>query len=370
MSDPSAPRYSKVKKPAYDDRRRSEFLTPPVSVAILPRINLPRTRTLLSAILPEKVNDYLQVNISLPQISMAQDMTSALAKTTAHKQTPTTATATANATSERPSRATMRKTRKDPPAAPTSPTPQSRGIDALAQIDTGCEVGDVINRRVLRGEHRLRDSDSPMWICSGLDNKCIESKSVLDIVVSFKKDSLKYIFSLPVRIAEDSEIDLIIGIDTLKNLNLVKIMPKFFGHKNHTDPWTRIDNSMVLTTNNLPDTIPSTAVQEPPVNNDLDGEKPSNTDNLRQGDMVSGGACTHKNCTSTYGCSQIRVAAATDPVQDGSILQACERSITHLTSPRQDDLELTLESSYPNLPFHIWIRPNLAQNIWICRGST
>ena len=58
-------------------------------------------------------------------------------------------------------------------------------MDALAQIDVGCEVGDVINRRVLkglRGEHRLRDSDSPMWICSGLDNKCIESKSVLDIV--------------------------------------------------------------------------------------------------------------------------------------------------------------------------------------------
>ena len=124
---------------------------------------------------------------------MAQDKTTALAKTTAHTPTSTIATATANATSERPSRATRRKKRKDPPAAPTSPTPQSRGMDALAQIDTGCEVGDVINRRVLeglRGEHRSRDSDSPMWICSGLDNKCIESKSVLDTVVSFKKDSV------------------------------------------------------------------------------------------------------------------------------------------------------------------------------------
>ena len=100
---------------------------------------------------------------------------------------------------------------------------------------------------------------------------------------------------------------------------------------------------MVLTTNNLPDTIPSTAVQEPPVISDLEGEKPSNTDNPRQGDMVSGGACTHKNCTSTYGCSQIRVAAATDPVQDGSVLQVCEKSTTHLTSPRQDGLELTLD---------------------------
>ena len=160
--DTSAPPYSKVKKPAYDDRRRSEFLTPPVNIAIVPRIDLPRTRTLLSAILPEKVNDYLQVSISLPQISMAPDKTTALAKMTAHKQTLTTATATANATSERPSRATRRKARNDPPAAPTSPTPQSRGMDALAQIDTGCEVGDVINRRVLeglRGEHRSRDSD-------------------------------------------------------------------------------------------------------------------------------------------------------------------------------------------------------------------
>ena len=52
-------------------------------------------------------------------------------------------------------------------------------------------------------------------------------------------------------------------------------MPEFLGHKNHTDPWTRIDNSMVLTTKNLPDTILSTEVQEPPVNKDLDGEKPS-----------------------------------------------------------------------------------------------
>ena len=181
-----------------------------------------------------------------------------------------------------------------------------------------------------------------MWICSGLDNKSIESKSVLDIVVSFKKDSLKYIFSLPVRIAEDSEIDLIIGINTIRNLNLVKVMPEFFGHKNHTDPWTRIENSMVLTTNNLLDTIPSTAVQEPPVNNYLDGKKPSNTDNLRQGDMVSGDACTHKNCTSTDGCSHMGVAA-TDPVQDGFVLQVCEKSTTHLTSPRQDGLELTLD---------------------------
>ena len=152
------------------------------------RIDLPRAYALLSAIHPDKVSDYLQVHISLPQISMDPN------KMNAPKPRPPTATATASATSAKPRHAARRKTKTPPPAAPPSPTLLSRGMDALAQIDTGCQVGDVINRRVLeglRGNHRLRDSDAPMWICSGLDNKCIESNSVLDIVVSFKKDSLK-----------------------------------------------------------------------------------------------------------------------------------------------------------------------------------
>ena len=72
-------------------------------------------------------------------------------------------------------------------------------------------------------------------------------------------------------------------------------MPEYFGHKNHTDPWTRIDNSMVLTTNSLPDTNLPTAVQVPLVNKDLQGGKPSGTDNLRQGDLVFGSACTHNS---------------------------------------------------------------------------
>ena len=55
---------------------------------------------------------------------------------------------------------------------------------------------------------------------------------VLDIVVSFKKDFLKYTFALPVRIAEDSEVDLIIELKTIKDLNLVKILPEFFQNSN------------------------------------------------------------------------------------------------------------------------------------------
>ena len=93
------------------------------------------------------------------------------------------------------------------------------GMAALAQIDTGCQVGDVINRRVLRGlrgEPQLRTTDSSIWMCSGLNNQCIKSTAVLDIV-SFNKNNLKYSFSLPVRIAEDSKVDSILGLETIKN---------------------------------------------------------------------------------------------------------------------------------------------------------
>ena len=50
-----------------------------------------------------------------------------------------------------------------------------------------------------------------------LNNQCIESTAVLDIVVSFNKNNLKYTFSLPVRIAEDIKVDLILGLETIKN---------------------------------------------------------------------------------------------------------------------------------------------------------
>ena len=328
--------HGKYKKPAYDDRRKSEFV--PDYNTHVSRVDLPRAYALLSAIHPDKVHDYLQVHISLPQISM--DPTTM----TANTPTPKTATATVSATNAKPSRATRRKTKTPPPTPPASPTLLSRGMDALAQIDTGCQVGNVINRRVLeglRGMHRLRDSDAPMWICSGLDNQCIESKSVLDIVVSFKKDSLKYTFSLPVRIAEDSEIDLILGIDTIKNLNLVKIIPEFFSHKNHTDPWIRTGDSLIPSTELPTESDPAPTVQEPPAVIDLEGRKPSDTDSLEQSDLVSRGACNHKECTSSCGCSQVRVTAVAVSVQIGSTLQNSEEPTTHLVHPRQSGLGLT-----------------------------
>ena len=36
-----------------------------------------------------------------------------------------------------------------------------------------------------------------MWMCSGLNNQCVESTNVLDIVVSFNKSDLKHTCESP-----------------------------------------------------------------------------------------------------------------------------------------------------------------------------
>ena len=71
--------------------RKSEY-TPILHVPVTePRVDLPRTHALLSAILPDKVEDFLQVHISLPQINTVPNMDTATLR-------PTTVSAIAIAT--------------------------------------------------------------------------------------------------------------------------------------------------------------------------------------------------------------------------------------------------------------------------------
>ena len=173
---------------------------------------------IISTIFPENLNDYLNVTLCLSQIQNTDK--ARLMKT----------------------RETRRKIKK-PPHPPQPNTDLNEGMEALAQIDTGNQVGDVINRRVLTGlggTPHLRIADVPLLMCSGLDATCIESTEVLDIVVSFNKNDFEYKVFLSCRIAESSEVDLIIGLKTIKDLNLVKILPEFFQHQDQIDQ----DNSL------------------------------------------------------------------------------------------------------------------------------
>ena len=119
---------------------------------------LPNVQMFLSVIIPNDITDYLQVQIYISQIpSPATTLVTAL--------TVATATPTAKKT-----RAKRKRTKTKIAAIETGPHPNpppamdpNDGMAALAQIDTGCQVGDVINRRVLRGlrgEPQLRTTDS------------------------------------------------------------------------------------------------------------------------------------------------------------------------------------------------------------------
>ena len=365
---------------------------------------IPVMTQLLSAISPDKIKDFLQVYISLPQTPFTVTDQTATVITTAktshatrRKKKTKTATAATTAPTSR---------REDPPPSTT----QSDGIAALAQIDTGCQVGDVINRRVLlglRGETHLRDSDNPMWMCSGLNNQCVESTTVLDIVVSFKKDSLKYIFKLPVRIAQESEVDLILGLETIKNLNLVKVIPEFFQNKDQItqsetlpSPWKKQRTTSVTDENETTVTVPmDVQTQEnytyqvtAPVSipqyyngpsmqpidiqptippslplhtdvptceyytgptlpsaiydsniNDSEGLKPSSTDNQRQDNLVTRGACTNKRCTSSCGCQTSSMAAAIELDSVESALLPKDVAAPMLPPLRQSGLGLNTD---------------------------
>ena len=98
-------------------------------------------------------------------------------------------------------------------------------------IDSGCLAGDLINKRVLNalnGSKYLRTADTPLIMCSGLNYECLSSTEVLDIVVTFTANKIVQAFNLVVCISEESPIDLIIGRSTMKQKNLVELVPHFF----------------------------------------------------------------------------------------------------------------------------------------------
>ena len=130
------------------------------------------------------------------------------------------------------------------------------------------------------------------------------------------------------RIAEDSKVDLILGLQTIKKLNLVKLIPEFFQNpeniatdKNmtHMSKIQRLNQStnMVINQVDVPllieaesDTVTSTTNPTlPSVITSLEGTKPSDANSRWQDNLVARGACTSKTCTTSCGCPTSLAAA-------------------------------------------------------------
>ena len=101
---------------------------------------------LLSTTIPKEIDEYFQVHIYLSQTpSSTTALATALTVATA---TPTTMKTRAK---RKRTKTMIAATETGPHPNPPPATDRNSGMAALAQIDTGCQVGDVINRRVIQG---------------------------------------------------------------------------------------------------------------------------------------------------------------------------------------------------------------------------
>ena len=102
---------------------------------------------------------------------------------------------------------------------------------AEALLDTGCLPGNFISLSLLNkinGSDSIRKTDHPIRVCSGLDNHCIDSLEVVDIMISFKVKNKNQLIPLTCRISKTGPVDLIIGRESIKKHNLVSLLPNFF----------------------------------------------------------------------------------------------------------------------------------------------
>lgn len=81
-----------------------------------------------------------------------------------------------------------------------------RVVKTEALLDSGSLAGDFINRETLRtlgGTHHLRSAEETIIVCSGLDNKCIESNVVLDVTIEFDVGDTIHKINIPVRMSNE-----------------------------------------------------------------------------------------------------------------------------------------------------------------------
>ena len=113
--------------------------------------------------------------------------------------------------------------------APTPIAARARVVKTNALLDSGSLAEDFINAetlKILGGTHHLRSADETIVVCSGLDNKCLESNVVQTI--EFDVGEVTHRIYIPVRMSNDSPLGCIIGIETIKKYNIGLLVPNFF----------------------------------------------------------------------------------------------------------------------------------------------
>ena len=104
-------------------------------------------------------------------------------------------------------------------------------VEAKALLDTGSLAGDFVSRQIvdqLHASHFITSATSSLNVCSGLNNTCLVSNEMISMIVSYRDKGLINEILIPLRILQNSAIDIIIGRDTIKKFDLASSFPQFF----------------------------------------------------------------------------------------------------------------------------------------------
>lgn len=103
------------------------------------------------------------------------------------------------------------------------------GHKVNALLDTGSLAGDFISQQLVDRLSVSSDiiSSSVKSVCSGLNNNCIDLSKTINVSVLFLNEITNKInsFSINAFILQNSPLDLIVGITTIKRLNLFSALP-------------------------------------------------------------------------------------------------------------------------------------------------
>jgi hypothetical protein len=132
----------------------------------------------------------------------------------------------------------------------TAQTVLTPGINCQALLDTGPIAGDFINNYLLlklNGRNHTYKTIKPLKVCIGLDNHCLQSTDVIDILVEFLIEDIKSSFTLTCHITSSGPINLIIGRECTKKYDLVTKLPQFFFNETKSN---QIENITLSNTEN------------------------------------------------------------------------------------------------------------------------
>ena len=220
-------------------------------------------------------------------------------------------------------------------------------VEANALLDTGSLAGDFISDQMVKklgasnfvtlAEHKLR-------VCSGLNNNCLINNEIIQMDFSYFVGNIKNTILIPMRVLANSDIDVIIGRDTIKQYNLAKIFPQFFFLDKDTDIGATAHK---MTLSSGPLGTPITPLK--PANNHSQREDAGNSN----GSRTAQPATLLASCTSTVEGTSLRDDTNTE------VCTACIKGTVHpppFSCTHCDDTHLAGQAGL------ITSSPSVAQN--------